>query len=74
MTKLLLKDFNKLSEENKNAILAEIERHLLIKMRQKMKLDHAEVAVSNHLMITMRIIQMVSSLKSFKNKAESYKI
>lgn len=69
-TRTSLRDFKKMSQEQKNALLSEVESCLMARLSRNGKLEDLEIEVRDHLGVAVSIVKEVTSLRKFRDKLE----
>lgn len=73
-TRTSLRDFKKMSQDEKNALLHQVESCLLSRLNRTIKLDDLEIEVRDYLGVAVSIVKEVTSLKRFRDKLEQRRL
>lgn len=73
-TRMSLRDFKKMSQDEKNALLSQVESCLMARLSRNGKLEDLELEVRDYLGIAVSIVKEVTSLRKFRDKLEQRRL
>ncbi len=73
-TRMSLRDFKKLSQDEKNALLSQVESCLVARLSRNGKLEDLELEVRDYLCVAVSIVKEVTSLRKFRDKLEQRRL
>lgn len=73
-TRMSLRDFKKMSHDERNALLHQVESCLVARLSRNGKLEDLELEVRDHLGVAVSIVKEITSLKRFRDKLEQRRL